>query len=150
MPSLSLEAIEERLAKAKEDVEFLERARALFFDPRSKAISAPESEPMNVPPACQAPPMPRAYGELKSKVYEVLPAVDADGGARLTTQQIVARLLGGGYVFMSKDPIVAVNGALVALEGQGLARNVGKRGKARLWRRDRPQTKGLPKEPPRH
>src|SRR5208283_1648816 len=103
--------------KAKEETEFWENARALLADPRFKALSAPEPRPVTAPPAC----VPGAYGEVRNNVYAVLPDADANIGNRLTTQQIVSLLQQGGYTFKAKEPPIAVNGALMALEEKGLA-----------------------------
>jgi hypothetical protein len=134
--AIDLKTIDEQLAKAKEEAEFWARARAVLADPRLKAISTTESQPTNgasgIP---SAPSVPGAYGELRNGVYAVLPDADANIGARVTTQQIVSLLGQRGYVFKSKEPTIAVNGALMALEGKGLAESYGKRGNAKLWRK---------------
>lgn len=145
MPNFSLESIEERLAKAKEEAEFWEKARAVLADPRLKEIAVPAVKDGNG--ALHVPsdsPMPRVYGELRSSVYAVLPNADAGIADRLTTPKIVARLQEQGYVFQSREPGIAVNGALVALEDKGLAEWSGKRGNAKLWRKKRQKTPEAP------
>src|ERR1039458_9461199 len=133
MTSLSLEAIYERLAKAKEDVAFWERARAVFTDPR---IMQDEQNQQHTPIATRPSTGPRAYGEQVERVLGVLPS--AESRASINTRQSVDLLQKDGYVFQAGDPQVAVNGALVALEGQGLAQQVGKVGNAKLWRKKKP------------
>jgi hypothetical protein len=145
MTILSLDSIEEHLAKAKEDAAFWERARAIMADPRMKAISASEPQrTSSVAVAFSAPSIPQAYGELKKNVYAVLPDADANIGARVTTQQIVSSLKQGGYVFKAKEPTIAVNGALMTLEEKGLAESCGKRGNAKLWRKKRQKSQEAP------
>ena len=139
MQNLSLEAIEERIAKAKDDLAFLEKAREVLGDPRIVSILGSQPRPVTATPTAPsyvAPSVvPRSYGEVKNRVYAVLPDADASIAARVTTQQIVTALQGNGYTFKAKDPWVAVNGALVTLEGNGLAESSGKRGNAKLWRK---------------
>jgi len=138
--AIDLKTINERLAKAKEEADFWEKARAVLDDPRLKALSAQEAESANG----ASPTMPGAYGSLRNMVYEALPDVDAGIGLRVTTTQLVSKLQDGGYVFNAKDPMVAVNGALVALEEKGFAEWVGKRGLAKLWRKKRQGSQEAP------
>jgi hypothetical protein len=145
--AIDLQTIEERLAKAKEEAAFWEKARAILEDPRLKDLITPQPRPVSSAQSTftQAA-APRAYGELKSRVYAVLP--DADTYASSTTQQIVDNLIEAGYVFQAKEPTIAVNGALVALEGQGLAEAYGKRGNAKLWRKKRQKREEQNQEAP--
>jgi len=144
--AIDLQTIDERLAKAKEEAEFWEKARAVLADPRLRAI-----EEDKLPPVFDARPtvsdrpqtsvtVPRAYGELKNRVFATLPEFNAGINERITTQQIVERLKQQGYVFVSKDPTIAVNGALAAFEEKKIAEWNGKRGNAKLWRKKRPQS----------
>jgi hypothetical protein len=130
--TFNLKDVEERLAKAKEDAEFWAKAHAILADPRLDSLSAPQPRPM---PPTAAPDAPRAYGEMKNSVYAILPEADAGFAARMTTLEIVARLQKNGYVFKAKEPSIAVNGALIALEEKGFAECAGKRGNAKLWRK---------------
>lgn len=133
---IDLQTIDERLAKAKEEADFWEKARAVLADPRLAALSGSQT-PAFSPTWQRATTMPRAYGEIQDKVISVLPGPDAGIAERLTTQQIVAILLAQGYVFVAKEPAIAVNGALVTLQEKGLAEWSQKRGKAKLWRKKR-------------
>lgn len=137
--AIDLKTIDERLAKAKEDAAFWEKARAILSDPRMS-----QGEQNQQPTQTERRPStaPRAYGEQVARVLEVLPS--ADTRASLTTKQIVEQLQGSGYVFQSSDPQVAVNGALIALEGQGLAQSVGKVGNAKLWRKKKAKSQEAP------
>jgi hypothetical protein len=74
---------------------------------------------------------------MKNSVYAVLPEADAGIAERMTTLEIVARLQEKGYAFKAKEPQIAVNGALTALEEKGFVEWSGKRGNAKLWRRKR-------------
>jgi hypothetical protein len=141
---LDLQTIDERLAKAKEEADFWEKARAILADPRLQAMTGtkpadPQPRPVthSQPPASTA--TPRAYGELQSHVYDALPEPDAGLHFRVTTQQIVDRLREQKYVFIAKEPTIAVNGALIAMEGKQLVEWSGKRGNAKLWRKKRPK-----------
>lgn len=146
--AIDLKAIDERLAKAKEEAEFWEKAKAVLADPRVRAISSEEVRPANVirtlfvsGDTSQAAGI---YGELRKNVLEILPDAEANIGTRMTTQQIVDLLRQRGYVFAAKEPTIAVNGALMALEGKGLAESVGKRGNAKLWRKKRQKSQEAP------
>jgi hypothetical protein len=139
---LDLQTIDERLAKAKEEADFWEKARAILADPRLQAMTgAKPADPRPRPITHSQPPMatamPRAYGELQTHVYEALPEPDAGLYHRVTTQQIVESLLERKYVFIAKEPTIAVNGALIAMEGKQLVEWAGKRGNAKLWRKKR-------------
>jgi hypothetical protein len=132
--AIDLKDVEERLAKAKEEAEFWEKARTILADPRLNSITAPQPRPIT---PIAAPEAPRAYGEMKNSVYAVLPEADAGIAERMTTLEIVARLQEKGYAFKAKEPQIAVNGALTALEEKGFVEWSGKRGNAKLWRRKR-------------
>jgi hypothetical protein len=132
--AINLKDVEERLAKAKEEAAFWEKAHAILADPRLNSLAMPEPRPMT-PTA--TPEVPRAYGEMKNSVYAVLPEADAGIAARMTTLEIVARLQETGYVFKAKEPSIAVNGALTALAEKGFAEWSGRRGNAKLWKKKR-------------
>lgn len=135
-PMIDLKQIDEYLAKAKEDVAFWERARAVFLDPRIAQVSV--SEPLDtLPEPIPVSAMPRPYGELKRKVFEALPPWGS--GNALTTSAIVAKLMAQGYVFVSKTPAIAVNEALVTLEADGDAFMATKVGNARYWTKMQPK-----------
>jgi len=123
MPSIDLNTIDEKLAKAKEEVAFWERAKAVFLDPRISQIAAPPTTGN-----FSIRPRPRPYGELKRRVWETLPPAGHPG---ITTQEIADAMQRSGFVFVSQTPMIAVNEALVSLEDQ--VQNVGKRGLAKLW-----------------
>jgi len=143
MTNLNLETVEERLAKAKEEAEFWEKARSVLADPRLQALTAPPPHPISLASSTFTPvAAPRAYGELKNRVHSVLPG--ADKRAALTTQKIVKTLQDNGYVFTAKDPPIAVNGALVALEAEGLAQCTGKFKNAKLWQKGTPKNQEAP------
>ena len=142
--AIDLKTVDERLAKAKEEADFWEKARAILADPRLAAINGDVPRTLTAVPIPQA--MPGAYGEMQSRVYDALPEADANSAARMTTQQLVLRMELAGYVFKAKDPMVAVNAALVGLEGKGLAEWHGKRGLAKLWRKKRQQSQEAPEE----
>lgn len=134
--NLDIKTVDERLAKAKEDAAFWEKARSVLDDPRMRAILGQQAPSGEVEPrTLAARPMPRAYGSLKHNVLAALPGPDADMSQRVTTRQIVATLETKGFVFTAADKEVAVNGALVALKDQGLAEWSGRMGNAKLWRR---------------
>ena len=133
--AIDLKTIDERLAKAKEEADFWEKARAVLDDPRLRALSGADVQLANGNGNQHT--VPGAYGSLRSMVYEALPDADANSATRLTTTQLVLKLEQGGYVFNAKDPMVAVNGALVALEEKELAEWKDKRGLAKLWRKKR-------------
>jgi hypothetical protein len=143
--AIDLKTVDEHLAKAKEEAEFWEKARAVLADPRLKAISADEPRPAN-----GRLPMPFShavagvYGELRKNVLDVLPEADASIAARVTTRQIVELVKQRGYTFAAKEPEIAVNGALMALEEKGLAESAAKRGNAKLWRKKRQKTQEAP------
>lgn len=147
--AIDLQTVEERLAKAKEEAAFWEKARAILADPRLKDLTVPQPRPVSMAPSTFSPtsaatPVPRTYGELKNRVYGTLPSPEANIGERVTIQQIVTKLRAEGYVFQAKDPTIAVNGALMALEGQGLSESYGKRGNAKLWRKKRQKNQEAP------
>lgn len=55
MVSISIEKIEENLAKAKEELEFWERAKSLLLDPRIASLNADAaSHPYAAPPSASA------------------------------------------------------------------------------------------------
>jgi hypothetical protein len=142
--AIDIATIDERLAKAKEEAEFWEKARAVLADPRLQAISGEKAPTVQRGlSATQSQTIqtaiagPRAYGELQANVYGVLPEADAGVNHRLTTQQIVERLQNKGYKFVAKEPAIAVNGALITLEAKGLVDWSAKRGNAKLWRKKR-------------
>ena len=134
-----LKTIDERLAKAKEDAEFWERARSILADPRLKEVSAPDSPvPAETPEMAKAP-MPKAYGGLQNGAYLTLPPPGTPLLQCLTTRQIVDLMRQGGFQFESKEPMIAVNGALVTLMEKRKAESAGYRGNARLWRKKKSQ-----------
>jgi len=139
---IDLKTIEARLAKAKEEAEFWEKARAVLDDPRLKALSGLEVQTVNN----ATPTIPAAIGSLRNMVYEVLPDPDAGLMARITTTELVSKLEDSGYVFNSKEPMIAVNSALVALEDKGFAEWQGKRGLAKLWRKKRQKSQEASEE----
>jgi hypothetical protein len=142
---IDLKSIEERLAKAKEEAAYWEKAQAVFNDPRWKDLSVPESQPVNgVLAKSVAPPVPGAYGSLRAMVHGALPNGDAAAAERKTSKDVVSQLQSGGYEFNAKDPIVAVNSALIALEEKGLAESLGKRGLAKLWRKKKQKSQEAP------
>lgn len=141
----NLKAIDERLAKIREEVERLEQARSLLSDPQMEQLlrefiassPAPRGERpslVSAPEATNSQRRRRPHGELRRRVLELLP--NEDSTAPMSTKEIVRNLMGSGYTFQAKDPEMAVNAALVALEVDGMAMNMGdtgKRGKAKLW-----------------
>jgi len=128
--AIDLKAIDERLAKAKEDAEFWEKARAVLLDPRMAQVA----QNGHTSPTAHTPARPstqlRPYGEMIQKVLEVL-----SESSSMTTSEIVDRLTKDGYAFKAKEPGIAVNGALISLQEKGLARVSGKRVNAKLWRK---------------
>lgn len=126
--NIDLETIDEHLEKAKKEVAFWELAREVLLDPRISGHG------IGIAGA------PRLYGELRGKVFGLLPNMDTVPGIRV--KQIVDDLKASGYVFTAKIPEVAVNEALVALQRKGQAKVAGKEGIARLW------TKGENQEAP--
>jgi hypothetical protein len=133
MPNVNLQALEEQIAKAKEDLEFLEKARAVLADPRISGILGPQPRPVTATQIDTSPITPKPYGELKDKVFSFLP--EADTRADITVNEIVEKMLAEGYRFTAKEYGIAVNGALVALEAADRAQTVGKKGNAKLWRK---------------
>lgn len=137
---IDLKTIDENLAKAKADVTFWENVRTVFLDPRIAGVSGMQPRPA----APQAPSYPitserlfrdnggRTYGELRRRVLEQLPAYGANG---ITVNEIVDALLKAGYVFLAKDPSIAVNEALRGMESSKQCVIAGKRGLANLWTR---------------
>jgi hypothetical protein len=132
---VDLKSIDERLAKAREEAEFWERARALLADPRMAQVL---KENENTAPAQDAAQSSngdgasRPRGQVRRKVWESLPQYGVRETA-VTTGEIVAQLTAQGYIFEAKKPEVAVNAALVSLEAEQAAQATGKRGKAKLW-----------------
>lgn len=132
---IDLKTINERLAKAKEDVLFWERAKALFLDPRISGQVEPPQAPQTLPLPIPLAITPRPYGELKRRVLEALP----DWGQQpVTTNDLVATIEASGYTFVSKTPAVSVNEALVTLEAEGLSFMVVKQGITRFWTKMQP------------
>ena len=115
---IDLNAINENLAKAKADVEFWEKARALFLDPRITQANSTQLTALPAPSPVGPPSRP--YGELKRKVLETLPEWKDEGECYSTTA-IVKKMEARGYVFASKTPAISVNEALVNLDKEGLA-----------------------------
>jgi hypothetical protein len=141
--AIDLQTIDERLAKAREDAEFWEKAKEVLSDPRITPLSTPQ---FRAPATSPSPVAPRLYGEVKQRVYAVLP--NADSKASLSTNDIVELLEKQGYVFNAKDSRIAVNGALTALEKQGIAHPVEKVRNARYWRRKKMDGQDLGNEKP--
>jgi hypothetical protein len=131
--AIDLKAINERLAKAKEEVSFWETARALFLDPRMEAISGAIVPPKQLELVSSG--RKPAYGELQQMVLDILPGGDVVIDNCVTTADIVGKLEANGYLFQAKEPAIAVNGALVALEEKGLAEWIGKESRSKLWRK---------------
>ena len=133
---VDLKTLDERLAKAKEEAEFWERARTLLADPRMTQVLG--ENPVNASALeTELPPNgtttgPRPRGQVRRKVWESLPPY-GEREVAVTIREIVNRLTAQGYVFEAKEPEVAVNAALVALEAEHAAQNTGRRGKAKLW-----------------
>lgn len=127
---IDLKHIDEQLAKAKEDVAFWEKARVVFLDPRISQVSRYQTIDV-LPAPAPVSVVQRPYGELKRKVFDTLPEWGIRAG--LTTANIVERLTGEGYVFVSKTPAVSVNEALVTLEVEGKAFMFEKVGNTRYW-----------------
>lgn len=125
---VDFKSVDERLAKAREEAEFWERARVLLADPRMEPVL---NGAQTAAPAISSLPGGRPYGEVRRKVYEMLPGAGSRPGA--TTADLEVAMKATGYVFASKLPQVAINEALVALEKNHQARVVGKKGRARLW-----------------
>jgi hypothetical protein len=142
---LDMHIIDERIAKAKEELIFWENARIVLLDPRIVQLAPPAppaapAAPAAAPatPPAQDPPMgtpsaPRVYGELKQKVYSVLPDFESNQVAPIGW--IIQQLGAIGYVFKAKDPSIAVNGALVSLQEQGLVESPQKKGNTKFWRK---------------
>ena len=132
---IDLKTIDERLAKAKEDVAFWESARAVFLDPR---ISGDEAKPVSIGKPAEPRQIqvrlrpafahPRTYGELKRRVLEFVPDF---GTQPMTTTEIAAAMITSGYSFASRSPTIAVNEALASLGDR--VKVVGKQGLAKLW-----------------
>jgi hypothetical protein len=133
--TLDINTIEENLAKAKADMEFWEKAKIVLTDPRISGVIDHRAATHSTTVA-PAPPV-RAYGELKKRVYGLLPAY-GEGGT--TTTEIVEELKADGYVFISKHPGMAVNEALNALEKDKKAYVAAKRGIAKVWTRGERKT----------
>jgi hypothetical protein len=131
---IDLKTINENLAKAKEDVLFWEKAKALFLDPRISQAFPVRLNGLPTPTPLNA--LPRPYGEVKKKVFEALPKW---GDPSVSTSMLVERMEKGGYVFVSKAPAISVNEALVNLEAEGLAFMVEKRGVTRYWTKMQPK-----------
>src|ERR1700722_18102364 len=122
-PMVDLKTIDERLAKIREEAEFLERARALLADPRMEQLLGERivSSPTPAPPAATTSISMstngagrRPHGELKRKVLEMLPPEDST--TPISTKEIVRNLIASGYILQAKDHEMAVNAALVSLE----------------------------------
>jgi hypothetical protein len=130
--AIDLKSINENLAKAKAEADFWEMARQVLSDPRIAGVDRAVASP---PPLASHTPSstPRLYGDLMQRVFESLP--DLDGLPSMTTSSIVDHLMTSGYEFQAKEPSIAVNGALVSLQEKGLAKTVGRRGNAKLWRK---------------
>ncbi|MDR3735206.1 MAG: hypothetical protein P4L10_06675 [Acidobacteriaceae bacterium] len=135
--TIDLKTIESNLAKAKLDVLFWEKARAVFSDPRVAAVVGSAELVQPRPTLLEQVTAQKPYGELKRRVYALLPGFEDDG---LTTSAIVGMMQNAGYIFASKYPPISVNEALVTLAGEGKARIVGKRGVSNLWTREKVQS----------
>ncbi len=134
---IDLATINERLAKAKEDVAFWERALAVFLDPRIAQVSVAKPV-IKLPEPTQLSPGPRPYGELKRKGFEALP--DWGSHATVRTSDIVDKLTAAGYMFASITPAVSVNEALVTLESEDKAFMFEKIGNTRYWMKTQPKS----------
>ena len=139
---IDLTTIDERLAKAKEDVAFWERARSIFIDPRISLVELDRERLPVAQPLSPATPH-RPYGELKRKVLEVLPPY---GSVGTTTNEIVSGMQRGGYVFASRVPAIAVNEALVSLGDEAFM--AGRRGISKLWTLGELKTQDQQQTPP--
>lgn len=127
---INLKAIDEHIAKAKEDLAFWERARSIFIDPRMAQLDQPSYQDiisLSPLPIMSINPV-RPYGELKRKVYEHLPSF---GAAGIMVVDIVRQMQEQGYVFAAKVPAIAVNEALVSLGDSAYL--AGRRGISKLW-----------------
>jgi hypothetical protein len=135
-PMIDLSHIDEQLAKAKEDVAFWEKARAVFLDPRIAQVSRYQTIDV-LPSPSPVSTAQRPYGELKRKVLDALPGWAL--GVPVSTSKIVETLTSTGYVFASKTPAISVNEALVSLEADGDAFMASKVGNTRFWTKPQPK-----------
>lgn len=130
--ALDMNTIDQNLAKARADVEFWEKVKEVFSDPR---IAGPDAAPI----ATLLRPRPvnsarGGYGDQKRSVFGALPDYGQMGR---TSAQLIESMKGNGYVFVAKYPIASVNDSLKALADEGKATVVGKDGVANLWTKTR-------------
>ena len=115
--AIDLKTIDEKLAKAREDLAFWENLRSAFLDPRVTGDDLNIREPKRYlirggakPSHMHAGRAP--YGEIRKRVLEALPPF---GQTPLRSTEIADAMVRSGYVFKARTPSIAVNGALVAL-----------------------------------
>jgi hypothetical protein len=122
-----IQTVEDNLSKARADVEFWESAKRILTDPRIALVS--HKAPLIVVPQSTQYVL-RPYGTVKAAVYMALPEF---GEEAKTSTDLVGMLRKNGHPLGAKQPGVTVNDALVALEAEKKAINVGRSGASKLW-----------------